>query len=236
MSTYLYSPLPPEGEYIRLLSILPNEDETAALQCKLRNYSLQKLSIRTHLYEALSYVWGNPHETLPIHVDGEQFCVTVNLHAALSRLRDPSLQRILWVDAICINQENSEEQGQQVQLMAKVYSKAHRVIVWLGEAADFSNEALKAIYVATNEQSMSSSKEIIQQSILALKKYQDSSNNGRIQQTILDLQEIHGAADNQSTNPAIKMHQQAILNLIKRAWFHRIWVREQTIDYMLRQY
>jgi hypothetical protein len=91
MSTYPYSPLPLEGDNIRLLSILPNGDEAAPLRCELRNYSLQKLSTRTYLYEALSYVWGNPHETLPIYVDGEQFRVTVNLHAVLSRLRDPSL-------------------------------------------------------------------------------------------------------------------------------------------------
>jgi hypothetical protein len=169
MSTYPYSPLQPEGDYIRLLSILPNEHEASPLQCELHNYSLQKLSTRTHLYEALSYVWGNPHETLPIHVDGEQFCVTVNLHTALSRLRDPSLQRILWVDAICINQGNPEEQGQQVQLMAKIYSKAHRVIVWLGEEAVDTKGALSDIRLAADgESAKRSKKEINRQAIFKL--------------------------------------------------------------------
>jgi hypothetical protein len=169
MSPYPYSPLPPAGDNIRLISILPNEDEAAPLRCELRNYSLQKLSARTHLYEALSYVWGNPHETLPIHVDREQFRVTVNLHAALSRLRDPSLQRILWVDAICINQENPEEQGQQVQLMAKIYSKAHRVIVWLGEEAVDTKGALRDIRLAADEESAKrSKKEINRQAIYKL--------------------------------------------------------------------
>src|SRR4051794_22415309 len=116
MSSYPYSLLPQDGDYIRLLRLLPNEDEAAPLHCELRKYSLQRSSLRTHLYEALSYVWGDPDNTLSICVDKNQFQVTVNLHAALSRLRDHSFERIIWVDAICIDQSNKEERKQQVQL------------------------------------------------------------------------------------------------------------------------
>lgn len=52
------------------------------------------------------------------------FPVTVNLHAALTRLRDHYIGRIIWVDAVWIDQTNLEEWKQQVQLMAKIYSKA----------------------------------------------------------------------------------------------------------------
>jgi hypothetical protein len=103
MSSYLYSLLPPEGDNIRLLCLLPNEDEAAPLQCELRNYSLQKSGRRTHLYEALSYVWGNPSETLPMCLDKNQFPIIVNLYTALLHLRDYSIERIIWVDAVCIN-------------------------------------------------------------------------------------------------------------------------------------
>ncbi|KAH6710941.1 heterokaryon incompatibility protein-domain-containing protein [Leptodontidium sp. MPI-SDFR-AT-0119] len=158
MSSYRYLPLPSKGEYIRLLCLLPNESEAGPLQCKLHNYSLQTSGLRTHRYEALSYVWGNPRETLPIYVGKDRFLVTVNLHAALSRLRDHSFERIICVDAICINQNNSEEQGQQVQLMAKIYSSAHRVIVWLGEKAEDTDGALENICFAANEKSTEHSK------------------------------------------------------------------------------
>jgi hypothetical protein len=158
MSSYRYLPLPSEGEYIRLLCLLPNESDAEPLQCKLHNYSLQKSGLRTHRYEALSYVWGNPRETLPIYVDEDQFPVTVNLHAALSRLRDHSFERIIWVDAVCINQNNPEEQGQQVQLMAKIYSSAHLVIVWLGEKAEDTDGALENICSAANGKSTEHSK------------------------------------------------------------------------------
>jgi hypothetical protein len=169
MSSYPYSLLPQEGDNIRLLRLLPDEDEAAPLHCELRNHSLSTLGTRTHLYEALSYVWGNPNETLPINVNGSQIPVTVNLHSALLHLRDRSIERIIWVDAICIDQSSNEERGQQVQLMAKIYSKAHRVIVWLGKEDADTKGALEDIYLAANEELMvRSGKEINHESILNL--------------------------------------------------------------------
>jgi hypothetical protein len=121
---------------IRLLRLMPNEDETAPVQCKLFDYSLHDSRKGAHLYEALSYV------------DEHDLPVTTNLYAALSHLRDRSVERIIWVDAICIKQPDRKERGRQVQIMAKIYSKAHRVIVWLGETTDNSDRALEEIRVA----------------------------------------------------------------------------------------
>lgn len=57
-------------------------------------------------YEALSYVWGDRESTNKIWVDGCLFTVTENLFEALSNLRQPSEDRLLWVDAICIDQSH----------------------------------------------------------------------------------------------------------------------------------
>jgi len=182
MSSHPYCILPLDGDNIRLLRLLPNEDEAAPVQCELCSYSLQKLGPRAHLYEALSYVWGDTRETLPIWVDNNQFPVTVNLHAALLRLRDHSFERIIWIDAICINQKNPQEQGYQVQLMAKIYSNAYRVIVWLGEEVVEIKGALEDIRLAANK-------------------------------------ELPGHSEKE-------INKQAILNLLQRPWFRRIWVRK----------
>ncbi|KAH8680097.1 heterokaryon incompatibility protein-domain-containing protein, partial [Tricladium varicosporioides] len=179
MSFYQYLPLPSEGDYIRLLSLLPNKSEAEPLQCKLHNYSLQKLSPGSHRYEALSYVWGDPCETLPIYVDENRLLITVNLHAALSRLRDHAFERIIWVDAVCINQKNPKERNHQVQLMARIYSNALCVIVWLGEETKDTDRALESIRLAAN-------KEFTERSKL-----------------------------------------QAILSLLQRPWFQRIWVLQE---------
>ncbi|KAH6694358.1 heterokaryon incompatibility protein-domain-containing protein [Leptodontidium sp. MPI-SDFR-AT-0119] len=173
MSSYEYSLLPLEDDNIRLLHLLPNKDKDAPLQCELRNYSLQKLGPGTHLYEALSYVWGKPDNPLPICVDKIKFSVGANLHAALSRLRDHSFVRIIWVDSICINQRSPVEQGQQVQIMAKIYSNAHRVIVWLGDETEEIKGALEDIRLAADEESTEDSKKKMnKQAILKLLEQQ----------------------------------------------------------------
>lgn len=69
--------------------------------------------------------------------------VTRNLEPALRHLRCPNEKLYLWIDALCINQNSVEERSQQVQLMANIYSRASRVLVWLGEASNDSDSAIK---------------------------------------------------------------------------------------------
>lgn len=83
-------------------------------------------------YEALSYVWGDPARTLPLISEGKQILITTTLDIALRQLRLPQTVRVLWVDQLCINQDDLDERSQQVQLMKFIYSKARRVLVWLG--------------------------------------------------------------------------------------------------------
>ncbi|KAK3338614.1 heterokaryon incompatibility protein-domain-containing protein [Lasiosphaeria hispida] len=171
----------PEGS-VRLLRLLPNSDQNSPIECRLITFPALD-SGSTHPYESLSYVWGSDDSKRPIYVDRNELYVTANLHVALSHLRHCLLERMLWVDAICINQSDNVEKGQQVQLMAKIYSKASRVIVWLGEAADGSDQALEA---------------------------------------------IRAAADEQPANfPVDKTNWGAILTLLDRGWFERIWVLQE---------
>jgi hypothetical protein len=84
---------------------------------------------------------------------GYPFHVTVNLHTALLRLRNHAMQRVLWIDAICINQDDQEEKEHQIKAMADIYGNANRVVVWLGEAADDSDKALEVIRLAGDKTS-----------------------------------------------------------------------------------
>lgn len=157
MSQYRYS-LPSLGsDNIRLLHLMPNKDETARIQCQICNYPLQKSDNGTHLYEALSYVWGGSEKPRSVFIGERYLPITANLHAALSRLRDRSFERIIWVDSVCINQEDQQEKTRQIQSMAKIYGQANRVIVHLGEAADDSDQALEDIRVAAEDESRNSS-------------------------------------------------------------------------------
>jgi hypothetical protein len=93
------------------------------------------------------------------------------------------------VDAVCIDQANDNEKELQIQLMATIYAKASRVIVWLGAAEENSDQALDAIRIASSSRFES-------------KRYR------------------------QTAQASIWLAELAILQLLKRPWFSRIWVRK----------
>jgi hypothetical protein len=152
-----------------MLRLLPHEDEAAQIQCQLFDYSLYEPEWgRIHLYEALSYVWGTSETPESIFIEGQELPITTNLHLALRRLRDRVLERIIWVDAIAIDQKNDRERGHQVQLMAKIYSRARCVVIWLGEFADDSDSALEEIRLVARGDLPVMDDEWIKASFLAL--------------------------------------------------------------------
>ena len=151
LPSYLYTPLIGPNA-IRLFCLLPHEDEGAPVRGRLVGHSLQHAGERAQRYEALSYVWGTMSKQLSIEIGEAEFAVTGNLHAALKRLRDDCFERILWIDAICINQQDHDERTQQVGCMALIYASASSVIVWLGEpgpdCGDVALEDLRAAAAA----------------------------------------------------------------------------------------
>jgi hypothetical protein len=70
--------------------------------------------------------------------------ISPNLSNILRWLRDTSSVRNLWVDAICINQNNTDEKSKQVTEMWKIYSLANKVKTWLGE----SDVRLEQLFIA----------------------------------------------------------------------------------------
>jgi hypothetical protein len=83
-------------------------------------------------YEALSYVWGSNERTHTITCDQMLLAVTASLDTVLRVLRKPTESRIIWIDQICIDQDNIPERSEQVQIMREIYSRAFRVLMWLG--------------------------------------------------------------------------------------------------------
>ncbi|EHK42440.1 hypothetical protein TRIATDRAFT_185589, partial [Trichoderma atroviride IMI 206040] len=112
---------------IRLCSLYPGNFDDP-IQCYIKPFNLHPLP----KFEALSYTWGNPTDRLPIIANGETMLVTKNLATSLTYLRDCSDARVLWIDAICINQNDLGERSKQVMLMGKIYEVVTRVISWLG--------------------------------------------------------------------------------------------------------
>lgn len=101
-------------------------------------------------FVALSYTWGSTENNAVIHLDGGPVPVTMNLLEALQALRFQDKSRVLWIDALCINQTDLEERASQVNIMRHIYQKAQNVIVWLGPAADDSRLAFDLLATLSN--------------------------------------------------------------------------------------
>jgi len=152
MGSYPYTRLDADRKEIRLLELEPGSPEDT-VRCKLTTTTLDDAPS----YEALSYTWEDPEMTQTkavIAVGGHTMEVTANLESALRHLQQPSsiwpspaedrpsLPHRLWVDALCLNQADNDEKNQQVPRMYAIYSCASRVLVWLGEGRENSNEAM----------------------------------------------------------------------------------------------
>lgn len=147
---FKHAPLPSSDHPVtRMLRLLPSPEPDAPIECQIFDYVLAPHT-GGHVYEALSYVWGDAGATVDISLNGSPSPVTENLHAALLHLRNVCLERIIWVDAVCINQKDEEEKGRQIQYMASIYGYASSVVVWLGRSADGSDDALSSIRVAAS--------------------------------------------------------------------------------------
>lgn len=93
-------------------------------------------------YEALSYTWGGQQADRTIRCHGKPMKITLNCEIALKRLRTLSKRR-LWIDSICIDQNNPEEKKTHIPLMGEIYGKAKRVLVWLGEGTEASDAGIR---------------------------------------------------------------------------------------------
>ena len=186
---------------IRLIRIEP-DSEANKIRCSFVNKSLIDTKIN---YNALSYVWGDQSSKVTICCNGKNFDITKNLHEALLQLRKNAHEKLLWVDAICIDQSNNEEKTAQVRLMRTIYSEAEMVIIWLGKE------------VPTDR----SGYELMQKVQSALGRPNFEFNDASLTQ-FLDLHAL-GLPD---------MHDpawDAAVKILSRPWFSRVWIVQELL-------
>jgi hypothetical protein len=127
VDTFCHSPLDTSTDGIRLLTLVSANDSKAPVKCSLQHVTFAQKP----KYEALSYTWGDETTRKKISIDGKEFEVGQNLYHALKHIRHINRDRVLWIDAICINQANVPEKNQQIRMMPFIYSRAIQVLIWL---------------------------------------------------------------------------------------------------------
>ncbi|KAK4094352.1 hypothetical protein Purlil1_957 [Purpureocillium lilacinum] len=222
MKDYEYQPLSPgEIRLLRLEAARPDQPLSGSiLHHRLRNpvyhpraeddgggYLEHALA-----YEAISYHWGSDQRT-PFHVvidNGSVIRITASLHTVLRRLALPDGPRVLWADAICINQVTSadnREKGEQIQLMPDIYRIASRVQVYLGPEADDLALALDFI-----------------RSIADYSEYLDASQHDD-GETATALAQQRGFV----LPPVGDPRWTALRAFLRRPWFRRVWIIQEFV-------
>lgn len=134
-----YKKLDSSKDQIRLIRFLRNGNTPL-------EFSLETVSKDDKIeYYCLSYTWGDSTPTWPIIVDGASVSVAENLGNALQRINDEECVHLLWVDALCINQQDKGEKQQQLALMGGIYSNALAVFAWIGAETASSGNVIEEI-------------------------------------------------------------------------------------------
>lgn len=139
MTDFGYQALNVESQEIRLIKASPPEhgiDRQAEISLTMYTVSLRD----PPSYVALSYAWGEPQLICPVTCNSQRLMVTKNLARALrttlSRIEWGETKKgestSLWVDAICINQNDNIEKATQIPLMKDIYTRATYVIAYIG--------------------------------------------------------------------------------------------------------
>lgn len=146
LGPYEYTTIDKEASEIRLMTILPGVFGSE-VRATIQNHGLTRTQIP--IYEALSYAWGSNEKSAKIRIEeiggDRMLAVTPNLAEALQYLRYEDRPRILWIDAICVDQQNVLERGHQVSRMADIYRSASPVVIWLGPEFASSDVAMREL-------------------------------------------------------------------------------------------
>ena len=197
---FTYQPL--SSGAIRLVQ-LASLNPSNTLQCTIQTYSLLDIQKK---YHALSYVWGNPNETVPFLVNGHQLEITRNLAAALATFQAKDEQPLFWIDAICIDQKNNAEKTHQVRMMRAIYTQAAEVVVWLGPEEPTDASGLSLIQSLLHDiKSILSSEEL---SYL-------TSHPEVADQIFTEMQDDH--------------RWDAVNRIFQRPWMNRVWIIQEYV-------
>jgi hypothetical protein len=84
-------------------------------------------------HNAVSYVWGSATQSHIVHINGHELVIRSNLYNFLRTYKSHNIRRLpLWIDQICINQNDKREKETQIGFMGQIYARSSETLIWLG--------------------------------------------------------------------------------------------------------
>ncbi|TVY87284.1 Heterokaryon incompatibility protein 6,OR allele [Lachnellula willkommii] len=247
MSYFVYRSLTPHKKRIRLVHVLPANDRPSIEQdltqqpdelnpshpsiannlicCTISHASLDNAPPFT----ALSYSWGDQTQRCEILLNGAPISITKNLESALRHLRLQDKPLTLWIDALCIDQSDDVEKGEQIEQMGQIYSEALSVITWLGPAADNSDVAMQwnqRYGVLASELGVGSCPELQLRRLLEKADLCGTESVEREIQTFIEDLKIQLSRDSAEQLMCVA----AVEQLLKRPYWSRVWVVQELVS------
>lgn len=148
-----FVPLQDPTQTFRVLKLLSKKGDSSITATLHEKWLDEPIEGHASKHLALSYEWGDAKNRQTIEVDGQQYLVRRNLHDYLTTARDKGWlnDAEIFIDAICIDQENTEKNHQvSPSQMSRIYSRAAHVVVWLGPSKDGSDKLFE-MYNANRE-------------------------------------------------------------------------------------
>ncbi|KAG4428617.1 hypothetical protein IFR05_015900 [Cadophora sp. M221] len=234
------------GSEIRVLRIKPAEHFRDNLECTIEYHSLDD----DPEFEALSYTWGSSfdHKALkrkkydllwdppvdfplsyPLYIDERLFWIGESLDNALRHIRGhvkyETNDLIIWVDAVCIDQNHEAEKNSQVQQMRRVYFQASTVIIWLGPSADDSDIAMDALKSMINYDLRAEfSHNRATEGMFGL--FMQDNRGDEI--VVASFEKMFGQVQSTMGGEEIPDFPiEAVASLLTRAWWGRVWVLQE---------
>lgn len=121
----------------------PSSLPGACLRFKFETISLLESNIS--FYETVSYFWGDHRERTRIVLDGRDVEIPARAESALRHICHKHGHTPVWLDILCVNQNDAEERAQQASIMSEIYAKAARVLIWLGSGGGQASKARSGI-------------------------------------------------------------------------------------------
>ncbi|KAE9375141.1 HET-domain-containing protein [Stipitochalara longipes BDJ] len=242
MEEFTYSPLEAPKAQIRLVDLVPlsntSEPHQQQLRCSIRTIYLKDDPNRRTLpkYTALSYTWGKQSRSSQLIVNGgacglnqgeavinitpslETALLQLRNDAALLQLRDDADETetiLLWIDQLCINQDNSNEKNVQVPLMKEIYEKAIDVLVWLGPATDGTNH-LVHLFKILNE---------VGKRATQIERLYSSTSTSKLTQ--LYNATLTRLRKRSSLGPKFAIPTESLRGFVNFDWWTRVWVVQE---------
>lgn len=200
---YNYQPLS-SPDSARILVLLPTQKVVDDLRCHLDEVRLSDVKDKSEGFTALSYAWGASEASHVIWFGTHILRIRPNLDNALRNLRRPDRSIRLWVDAVCINQNDLLERNHQVQQMRDIFSAASETIIYLGPQDGGVRGHLAWDFLERHSSSWALDKD---------------RNINRSTAARLDKHLVHFRGDLKDVE----------LEVLSRPWFRRLWVFQEAV-------